>query len=122
MRFTRRVPIFEIARVYLPQADQELPDEPRRLGIVMTGPRRQVSRSAAADETLDFYDLKGAVETLLGRLHVTDISFAPTEHSSFQSGRAARLVVGDREIGVMGEIHPLVRESFDLGTQRVCLL
>ena len=122
MRFTRRVPIFEIARAYLPQVDQELPDEPRRLGIVMTGPRRQVSRSTAADEALDFYDLKGVVETLLDRLHVTDISFAPTEHSSFQSGRAARLVVGDREIGVMGEIHPLVRESFDLGTQRVCLL
>ena len=121
-RFTRRVLIFEIARVYLPQVDQELPDEPRRLGISMTGPRRQEVRSAAADEALDFYDLKGVVETLLDRLHVTDTSFAPTEHSSFQSGRAARLVVGDREIGVMGEIHPLVRESFDLGTQRVCLL
>jgi len=122
LRFTKRVTVFEIARVYLLQADQELPDEPRRLGIVMTGPRRPVTRPSATNETLDFYDLKGIMETLLNRLHVTERTLVPTEHPSFQIGRVAKLLVSDTEIGVIGEIHPMVRESFDLGAERVCLL
>jgi len=39
LRFLDRVTIFEIGAVYLPVEGQTLPDEPRRLGIVMTGPR-----------------------------------------------------------------------------------
>ncbi len=122
LRFNDRVDIFEIARVYLPQPDQELPDEPRRLGIAMSGPRHDAHWTGASDETLDFYDLKGVVETLLDRLRVGDCTFAPTEHPTFQNGRAATVSVGGTEIGVLGEVHPLVRENFDLPEQRVCLL
>jgi len=122
LRFTNRVAIFEVARVYLPQPGQELPDEPRRLGIVMSGPRHPVTWAKVASETLDFYDLKGVVEALLDRLHLTDCIFVPTEHVTFQSGRVAKLLIGSTEIGVLGEVHPLVRESFDLPAQRVCLL
>lgn len=130
LRFTDRVSIFEVARVYLPQAGQalrpgsgqELPDEPRRLGIVMSGPRRPVTWTGATSELLDFYDLKGVVETLLDRLLLTDRAFVPTEHPTFQSGRVAKLLVGGVELGVLGEVHPLVRDNFDLPAQRVCLL
>jgi len=122
LRFNDRVAIFEIARVYLPQPDQELPDEPRRLGIAMSGPRHATHWTGASDEMLDFYDLKGVVETLLDRLRVADRSFAPAEHPTFQNGRAATVSVGTTEIGVLGEVHPLVRENFDLPEQRICLL
>ncbi|UCC76474.1 MAG: hypothetical protein JSW37_13370, partial [Anaerolineales bacterium] len=115
-------------RVYLTQEGQELPEEPRRLGIVMSGPRRPVSWAGATDELLDFYDLKGIVETLLDRLRLTDCTFAATEHPTFQSGRVAKLLVhsgseglGAVEIGVLGEVHPLVLESFGLPAQHVCL-
>ena len=128
LRYTGRVAIFEIARVYFPQEGQELPEEPRRLGIVMSGPRRPASWAGATDELLDFYDLKGIVETLLDRLRLTDYTFAPTEHPTFQSGRVAKLLVqsegqglGGVEIGVLGEVHPLVLESFGLPAQHVCL-
>ncbi len=128
LRYTDRVAIFEIARVYLPQEGQELPEEPRRLGIVMSGPRHPASWAGATDELLDFYDLKGIVETLLDRLRLTDCAFVPTEHPTFQSGRVAKLLVQSRseglgavEIGVLGEVHPLVLESFGLPAQHVCL-
>ena len=39
LRFTDRVALFEVAQVYLPKEGEPLPDEPRRLGIVMSGPR-----------------------------------------------------------------------------------
>ncbi|MGQ9492970.1 MAG: phenylalanine--tRNA ligase subunit beta [Anaerolineae bacterium] len=122
LRFTERVAIFEIARVYLPQPGQELPAEPRRLGIAMTGPRHLVSWSIKQGEALDFYDLKGMAETLLHHLHIRGYSFEPIDHPTFHTGRVAKLVVNDHEIGVLGEVHPLVRENFDLPAQRVCLL
>jgi len=121
LRFTSRVAIFEVGRVYLPQPGQELPDEPRRLGMAMSGPRRSVTWAGGASELLDFYDLKGVVETLLDRLHLTDSAFVPTEHPTFQSGRAAKLLINGIEVGVLGELHPIVRENFDLPAQRVCL-
>jgi phenylalanyl-tRNA synthetase beta chain len=122
LRFTERVAIFEVARVYLPQPGQDLPEEPRRLGIVMSGPRHTTSWTVKGEEFLDFYDLKGVAEALLHHLHITGYAFVPTEHSTFHTGRAAKLVVNDIEIGVLGEVHPLVRENFDLPAQRVCLL
>ena len=122
LRFTDRVALFEIARVYLTQAGQELPEEPRRLSIVISGPRHPVTWSGTSSERLDFYDLKGIVETLLDHLYLTNRSFVPTEHPTFQSGRVAKVLIGDTEIGIMGEVHPLVRENYDLPAQRVCLL
>ncbi|MBM4429847.1 MAG: phenylalanine--tRNA ligase subunit beta, partial [Chloroflexi bacterium] len=121
LRFVDRVTLFEVARVYLPQPGQELPEEPRRLGIAMTGRRRGGSGSGGVPEKLDFYDLKGVIETLLSRLRLTDCVYAPAEHPTFQSGRVARLLVQGRDVGVLGEVHPAVRESFDLPAQRVCL-
>ena len=38
-RFTDRQQTFEIGAVYFRRADQLLPDEPRRLALLMTGPR-----------------------------------------------------------------------------------
>jgi phenylalanyl-tRNA synthetase beta chain len=122
LRFTERVAIFEIAHVYLPQPGEELPAEPRRLGIALSGPRQLTHWTAESDQPLDFYDLKGIVETLLSRLRVAEYAFVPADHPTFQRGRAARLVTGDSEIGVLGEVDPLVRDKFDLPAQRVCLL
>jgi len=121
LRFVKRVAISEIARVYLPQPDQELPDEPRRLAIAMSGPRRAISWADTVEGEMNFSDLKGVVETLLDRLHLADRAFEPAQDATFQEGRAARLIVAGQEIGLLGEVHPLVRENFGLPAQRVCL-
>ncbi len=122
LRHTERVAIFEVAHVYLPQPGQELPAEPRYLGIALSGPRQHTHWTGKSDEPLDFYDLKGILETLLSRLRVTGYSFVPAEHPTFQRGRAAGLVIGEAEVGVLGEVDPTVRDRFDLPAQRVCLL
>ena len=41
LRFADRVAIFEVGRVFIPQPDEVLPAEPRRLAAVMIGPRRR---------------------------------------------------------------------------------
>jgi phenylalanyl-tRNA synthetase beta chain len=121
LRFSSRVEIFELARVYLPRSGQELPAEPRRLCIALSGPRRPLTWSDADNQPLDFYDLKGVVEALLDHLHLPERSFVPAEHPTYQSGRVAKLLIGDAEIGILGEVDPAVRENFDLPAQRVCL-
>jgi phenylalanyl-tRNA synthetase beta chain len=122
LRFLERVAIFEIGAVYLPVAGQTLPDEPRRLGIVMTGSREARSWLAGQDRTpVGFYDLKGVVEALLAGLGLEGM-FEPGEHPAFHPGRCAQVSVGDGVVGVMGELHPLVRQAFDLPEQPICAL
>ncbi len=122
LRFLDRIAIFEISAVYLPVEGQTLPDEPLRLGMVKTGPREDRSWLAGQDrELLGFYDLKGIVETLLSGLGLEG-TFEPTQHPSFHPGRCAQVSIGDNVLGVMGELHPLVREAFGLPAQPVCAL
>lgn len=119
LRFQPRVTVFEVGKVFIPVPDAELPDEPRRLAIVMTGPRQDRHWLASAEPDLDFFDLKGVVEALLERLHVTGAGYEPADHPSFQPGRTARLRLEETEIGFLGEVHPRVREAFDLPERRV---
>ena len=123
LRYAERVAIFEIGRVYLPRPDEPLPAEPRRLAIAMTGPRTDRSWLGGDGGELDFYDLKGVVETLLAHLGLKGNSvFTPVEHPTFKPGRTAVLTVNGVKVGVMGEVHPLVCDTFGMEGRRVCLL
>ncbi len=88
-----------------------LEKELRRLGIALCGPRHPLHWTGKSDEPLDFYDLKGIVETLLGRLRVTGYSFAPAEHPTFQRGRVATLRLGETDIGVPTAVRRSLRDS-----------
>jgi phenylalanyl-tRNA synthetase beta chain len=63
---------------------------------------------------MDFYDLKGCIDTLLEGLHISDSRYESYEHPSFHPGKCGSVYVGERKIGVLGELHPLVRENYDL--------
>ncbi|MBC7317157.1 MAG: phenylalanine--tRNA ligase subunit beta, partial [Chloroflexi bacterium] len=121
LRLVERVAVFEVARVYLPREGQTLPEEPRRVSIALSGPREPLTWLQRAEDPLDFYDLKGIVETLCERMDVSGIAFVPIEHPTFHPGRVAALKIGEEEIGVLGEVHPMVRTAFDLPDQPVCL-
>lgn len=117
-RYTNSQSVFEIGNVYY-QGANLLPDEPRRLAIMLTGPRSVQSWTAGAGEYVDFFDLKGLVESLLDGLHIEKASFSRTQHPTFHPGRAAALYVGQRLIGTLGEVHPLVAHAYDLDAAHV---
>ena len=121
LRHFERVGLFEIGRVYLPRPNQELPEEPDMLGIALSGKREESSWLQAGAGEVDFFDLKGMVEALLDRLGIAEARFEPSEHPTFHPGRQAALYVGEERVGVLGEVHPVVREQFELPAQRVCL-
>ncbi len=111
----------EVARELPEDRGIKLPLERRRLGIVMTGPRGDVSWQGADTPSapVDFYDFKGVVESLASGLHLANVSFAPSDNPLFHPGRGAEMKIGDSVIGEFGEVHPLVRERFDLPAQAV---
>jgi phenylalanyl-tRNA synthetase beta chain len=49
----------------------------------------------------------------LGALQIQEVRYEPVEHPSFHPGKCARIWLGERELGIIGELHPLVRDNFD---------
>lgn len=114
-----RQKLFEIGSVFLPTTGQLLPDEPRHLGIALTGPRDVPGWQDGPDgrkeqKLMDYFDLKGVLESLAHGLRIGILTFQPEAHSSFHPGRCAGVYRNGKRIGVAGELHPLVREAYDL--------
>jgi phenylalanyl-tRNA synthetase beta chain len=113
-----RLAFFEVGPIFIPSPEGELPEEPRRLAIAMRGPREPASWDGApAQEDLDFFDLKGVIETLVDRLHLPEVRYEPAEDPRFHPGKAARVFSGAVELGLFGELHPAVRSHYDLRSE-----
>jgi phenylalanyl-tRNA synthetase beta chain len=63
---------------------------------------------------MDFFDLKGLVSALLDGLQVKNVRYSAAESPTFHPGKTAHVLIGDTFLGVMGELHPLVRENYIL--------
>ncbi|NPV86457.1 MAG: phenylalanine--tRNA ligase subunit beta [Anaerolineae bacterium] len=113
IRLRDHLAFFEIGPVYIPQQDELLPDEKPQLVIVLSGCRDLPSWDQPEVQMMDFYDLKGIIESLLGGLCVQDVKYEPSDDPVFHPGKCARILVGDADIGVFGELHPLIMERFD---------
>ncbi len=110
--------LFEVGKVYLSR-EGDLPQERHMLAGVLSGPRLDRSWHGQGG-ALDFFDTKGIVETLFERLGIA-ASFEPAQDESFSPGRGAQIVVQGQSVGVFGELHPKVVESFDISSRSVHL-
>ncbi len=118
-RYQSSQQLFEVGKVYLGRGDL-LPEEPLHLGILLTGPRDEPWwQGADASADMDFYDLKGVIESLFAGLHINDYSVQRGSHSSFHPGRSADLYIGRERIGSFGELHPEVAARFKLTDAKV---
>ncbi len=113
-RIRERLAFFEIGPVFLVSEELGgLPDERARLALVMAGSRNTAGWQPADSTAMDFYDLKGVLHGLLEGLRLSAVRYEPGEHPSFHPGKCARLMVGDKQVGTFGELHPKVKESYD---------
>ena len=110
---------FEAGRVFLPRTG-DLPEEVETIAAVMAGQRAADSWLAGAGDTaaMDFFDAKGVVEWLLDGLGIQS-DWEPGEHPVYQPGRCAVVKSGNATLGFVGEIHPNIREKFDLDSGTV---
>jgi phenylalanyl-tRNA synthetase beta chain len=111
-----RVRVFEAGRVFLRDDGVETTDstvkgihQPMRLAGLAWGDAEE-ARWDGKPQRVDFYDVKGDVEALLApRAPI----FEPVAHPALHPGRAARVLVDGRAIGVVGELHPRWRQKWD---------
>jgi phenylalanyl-tRNA synthetase beta chain len=108
--------LFELGKIYVPR-ENGLPDEPEVLGGVMSGPRAATSWLGDGGQ-LDFYDVKGVIEGLLGHFDVT-VSFEKSSDEGLHPVRQAAIVVSPHDglkvkLGTIGELHPKVADAFEI--------
>lgn len=109
-----RVRLFETGRVFLRSGAAPTGiDQPRRVGGLIHGPATPVHWHTPA-RSVDFFDLKGDVESLLA-LRRRTVTFEPTTHPALHPGRSARIVDADgTEIGILGALHPALCQTLEL--------
>jgi phenylalanyl-tRNA synthetase beta chain len=119
IRLGESISLFEVGSIFEP-VKNDLPNEPRKLAIAMTGLREATAWDVKESEKLDFYDLKGRLELALSGLRLTDVSYAATESTPYlHPGKAAEVKVNGQVMGMFGELHPLVKEKYELGDSPV---
>ena len=110
--------LFEAGPVYIFKDTKTLPEEPTRLALVMCGKKEDPAFDRKADETYDFFDLKGAVEQFFAGAHIP-VVYEVGDAPAFHPGKCAAVKSGDKLIGHFGELHPLVAGQFEFAGQIV---
>ncbi|MCX8033455.1 MAG: phenylalanine--tRNA ligase subunit beta [Thermoleophilia bacterium] len=107
-----RVHIFERGRVFYPRSEG-LPVEENHVGILVLGEWEGPSWLRSGMST-DYYLAKGLVERLADALHVS-LRFTRASEPFLHPGRSAEITdEHGRRIGWLGELHPLVLQSYEL--------
>jgi phenylalanyl-tRNA synthetase beta chain len=120
-RKASRVRVFELGRVFARDANVKTAIEegsqqvqgiaqPMRIAALAWG--GAVQRQWSARETAaDFYDAKGDVEALLAPAKPEFKAFA---HPAMHPGRCAQIILNGAAIGVVGELHPRWKQSYEI--------
>ncbi len=94
--------LYELGSVYTPVEGEKLPNERKIL-------------SAAAYGDVDFFDVKGAIETLADGLRIRNLTYrAKRDNPSYHPGRCAEIYCGGDYVGVFGQVHPKVLANYDV--------
>lgn len=113
------VGLFEIGPIFEP-VKNDVPNEPRRLGLAMTGLRTSTAWDVKDSSVFDFFDMKGRIELLLSGLRLRGVSYTANESTPFlHPGKAADVKVNGQVVGIFGELHPLVKDKYEFGEPAV---
>ena len=121
LRFLAKVVTFEVGNVFHPHKGNKLPDELQRLSLLMSGSRDSQSWLEKAEDNYDFFDLKGVLEQFFQTLHLDEIEWRKSSDLPCHPGRCAQILVKGNVLGFVGELHPKIRNSFELPEQPVCI-
>jgi phenylalanyl-tRNA synthetase beta chain len=108
----RDVKLFEIGKVFaaLPK-ENDLPDERELLALVVTGSEMLEDRAMAARE-LDFYDAKGALESVADAINSKSLEFAVTDAKHLRKGQSAEITANGKAVGTIGRLNDEIAQSY----------
>ena len=115
------IALFETGRVFL-DFGEGLPEERQMAAGAFAGPRNELHWDGSTDAS-DFYDAKGAVESVLADLGI-EATFEVGEDATFAAGRTALIKVpkaNNAVIGIDGEVSSEVFSKFDAEVETVSM-
>jgi phenylalanyl-tRNA synthetase beta chain len=105
-----RAKFFEIGRCFT-GSEANLANQPERIAGLVYGARHAEQWGEDGANRMDFYSLKGEVESLLsGR----DVRFESAQHPALHPGRSAAILVNGKKVGWIGELHPKWQQHYEL--------
>jgi phenylalanyl-tRNA synthetase beta chain len=117
-RQTNRVRVFEIGRCFAKDAAGKPVEgyhQPLRAAALAAG-LAKAEQWGESNRNVDFYDVKADLEALL---FPRVAEFERASHPALHPGRSARVLLDGREIGFIGELHPIWVQRYELGTAPV---
>lgn len=110
-RGTPNVHLYEIGTAFRTSVGRKQPKERATVAGVLAGAWHRPEWNEPA-EPLGFFDGKGILEALVHELGIARFKMRAAELPFLQPGRAAEVLVGGEVVGWIGEVHPLVLETF----------
>lgn len=109
-----RVRLFEVGRVFHPQAgnDSPAPLETTRVAAAVCG-EAEPQQWGLATRKVDFHDLKGDLESLAAASGAA-LSFVPSTRPYGHPARSAEVLRDGQPLGWIGQIHPRVAQAMDI--------
>lgn len=104
---------YEIGNVFYKQGDNDFIEYSHIAGL-LTGERP--ANWLKKEEALDFYTIKGMVETLLSAYSFSDaVTYQlASDRNGMHPGRTADIYLGDELLGYVGQLHPNEASTHDL--------
>lgn len=111
-RKNKDVKLFEIGNVFFANGEGELPDQVEYLSGILTGDY-VVNQWQGKKETVDFYLAKGVVDRVSEKLNL-EFSYRRADIDGLHPGRTAEILLENKVIGFIGELHPTLAADNDL--------
>ncbi|HDY9792158.1 TPA: phenylalanine--tRNA ligase subunit beta [Staphylococcus aureus] len=111
-RKNKDVKLFEIGNVFFANGDGELPDQVEYLSGILTGDY-VVNQWQGKKETVDFYLAKGVVDRVSEKLNL-EFSYRRADIDGLHPGRTAEILLENKVVGFIGELHPTLAADNDL--------
>jgi phenylalanyl-tRNA synthetase beta chain len=106
-----RVRLFEIGLCFIPGANGL--EQTPHIAAVISGNRVEEGLYAG-DGGVDFYDIKGDLESILGLSDQPEFAFERSENPVLHPGQGADLVFAGEVIGFVGGVHPAILKKLDI--------
>ncbi|WP_044528788.1 phenylalanine--tRNA ligase subunit beta, partial [Herbaspirillum sp. B65] len=116
-RKAARIRVFEVGAVF--HKDAEVVDgplsvagfaQPKRVAALAYGPVAE-EQWGQASRNVDYFDVKADLEALFAP---RTLRFVKAEHPALHPGRTAQVLLGEKVVGVIGELHPKWQQKYDL--------
>jgi phenylalanyl-tRNA synthetase beta chain len=109
-----RVRLFETGLCFIPGADGL--EQTSHIAAVITGNRAQEGLYAGG-QGVDFFDIKGDLESVLRLASESEFSYERSENPILHPGQGADLMFEGEKIGFIGAFHPAVLKKLDINQQ-----